>query len=341
VNHFPGIAKYLKENSNINEEKRRCRMDNNEKIQQNILSFNEEKSPEPSKQIAENVEIKLKSVYRRTSEIIPLHFKSKYETIVLKEDEDTDSEKNYQTDMKIAHFSSSHHRVSSFRLPKELSISTLTSSIKFDSARNSNNEIPSASSPSNLNKASPFNSPKASKIPSVNYEEVKSYTGTPTSSISNKIILPNIASPKNSFSIFGRDSDIGDGGFTSLVNRLKNNASVISKRKDSSDSTPTNYVNILSPRFDTPREKNLESIFASAVKAIPKRNSMMVGKESKFFHEKERLQSQRGSVELKASIQMDYLSPCSKSKAITNIEKKSFSNTKRSTTKIQLPEKLF
>jgi len=335
----------LKEHSSISEEKRRFRIDNNERIQQTIFNSAGEKSPGSAKLLTEktkDVEIKLKNVYRRTSDILPLHFKSKYETIVLQDDEDQHLEENYPKDLKIPHLTSLQHRKCSLRVARELSISTLPSSIPIDSERNSNNDLPSATTTSNLNKASPFGTPKAIRVPSINCDEVRSWSGTPTSSASAKVNLPTISSPKSSFSTLGRDK-ASDDGFSSLVTRLKNNAIV--KSKNSEDSMPTNYVNVLSNNYEPQKTKNIESIFSSASQVISKRNSLVVNKHSQFNPESFKSQTSRGSVELKLPSQVGYLTPRSKITAVQNYaEKRSkgLANMKKQiTTKNILLEKLF
>ena len=276
---FPLITKTLVKLAHQNNTERKVAIHRNEKVQSKTLPFvNEGSSQAVSEKLTEeakNVEKKLRSVYRKTSEVMPLHFKSKYETIVLKdedEDEKETTDVNYLTDRKTQSVASLQN------FQPHLAIRDLhqNTPISFDGTKSSIGEI---STPSNKNKEgnSGF-SIKLSKskfpVSSVDVSDGKSSPRTPTSlSLSPHLKLPKINSPKSNFSALTQDKK-DDGGFTSIVSRLKTNASYIAKIRDSESSTPSNFVNVCSPKNDqSQKNKTVESIFATAVQVLSQRKS--------------------------------------------------------------------
>jgi len=252
----------------------------NEKVQAKTLPFvNEETSPERSEKLnqdAKDVQIKLKNIYKRKSEVIPLHYKSKYETIVLKdEDEKETADISYLTDRKTNSFASIQNSQPSLNIRD----SYQATPIPMDGTRSSFGEIYTTSTPSNHQKERfstlLVNTPSRSKFPITSIEgfDGKSSPRTPSSlSLSPQLKFPKIHSPKSSFSTLVQEKK-SDNSFTSIVNRLKTNTSYLSKLKDPEDPSPTNYFNVCSPKYEYSQIKNFDSIFESAVKVIAGRKS--------------------------------------------------------------------
>jgi len=232
---------------------------------------------------AKNVEIKMRKVFRRTSETIPLHFKPKYESFGFKEEEENEQNNNKKSDNKISHFNSSQiiHPIFSPRESRRSFVNTIVSNGEHIST-------PTALNALKENLFS-FGSPKSSTSPSRKLKiflpassetsETKSTPHTPNSysaGLVPKSKLSKLISQKSSFSGVSQEK-LQEDQVPSARNHLRESSLFSNKKKDTEENTPTSFTNTFSPRSDKIQDpsrllsgsRRFQSIFASAFQSTP------------------------------------------------------------------------
>jgi len=267
VQYLPAIVKILTEQAEITEESRRTRLEHTEKIQflalPGFAGFEDKPSMSSLDRSSEekDLHLKIKNMYKSNNEILPLHRKSAMFESIIKEVESPEETASAALKGGIKRVNS-HKNFKTMASPRQTVLAPIenpTGTPKTDSAGPSLNafkklkDLPLSFSATN----SPIGTPRKVQFPisglDLDFRSLSSASNTPKSNRASKFKLPQLTTPKSSFSGLNIERT-NEEEMSKLAERIRIRSSLVAKTLNVNSSQqqtpPSEFVNVISSNLE-------------------------------------------------------------------------------------------